>query len=155
VTDPGPAVPAGSPACEDLTARVFRALYAQFDLHHAGGTYVVTPKGTPLLASRSLGDIARQLTTRPLPGLPPARTTPRPHQERPLRPGSRSPLTPRGPRPSLPRLNGPWCMPPKTADQPGPAPSTCWLTRSAARPTPLSETLPLAAASVSSKIPLE
>jgi hypothetical protein len=42
VTNPGPAVPAGQPAGDDLTARVFRALYARSGLHHVGGTYVVT-----------------------------------------------------------------------------------------------------------------
>jgi hypothetical protein len=28
---------------EDLTARVFRALYDQFDLHVAGGTHIAVP----------------------------------------------------------------------------------------------------------------
>ena len=70
MTDPGPAVPAGPPACDDLTARVFRALHAQFDLHHADGTYVVTPKGTPCFAGPSLGEIARQISDREHPGPP-------------------------------------------------------------------------------------
>jgi hypothetical protein len=60
----------------DLHIRLFRALYQDLDLHHADSLYIVTPKGTPLLASRSLADIARQLTTRPQPGLPADRTTP-------------------------------------------------------------------------------
>ena len=60
----------------DLRIRLFRALYQDLDLHQAGSLYIVTPKGTPLLASRNLADIARQLTTRPQPGLPTDRTTP-------------------------------------------------------------------------------
>jgi hypothetical protein len=71
MTGPVPAVPAGQPACDDLTARVFRALYAGFDLHHVGGTYVVIPKGTPCFAGPSLGDIVRQISDREHPGPPP------------------------------------------------------------------------------------
>jgi hypothetical protein len=70
VTAPGPAGPG------DLHVRLFRALYQDLDLHQAGSLYIVAPKGTPLLASPSLADIARQLTTRPQPGVPPGRTTP-------------------------------------------------------------------------------
>jgi hypothetical protein len=68
VTTPGPA---------DLHVRLFRALYQDLDLHQAGSLYIVAPKGTPLLASRSLADIARQLTTRPGPASRPA-APPRP-----------------------------------------------------------------------------
>jgi hypothetical protein len=70
VTNPGTAVPAGPPARDDLTARVFRALYAQFDLHHVGGIYVVTPKGTPCFTAPSLGEIARQVSHHEHPGPP-------------------------------------------------------------------------------------
>jgi hypothetical protein len=70
MTAPGPAVPG------DLHIRLFRALYQDLDLHQAGSLYIVTPKGTPLLTSPSLAGIARQLTTRTRPGLPPGRTTP-------------------------------------------------------------------------------
>jgi hypothetical protein len=49
---------------DELTARVFRALYShQYDLLTFGVTYVVTPKGTPVFISDSLGQIARQLTS--------------------------------------------------------------------------------------------
>ena len=49
MTAPAPANPAGPPAPDDLTARVFRALYQGFDLHAAGGTYIAIPAGTPCL----------------------------------------------------------------------------------------------------------
>ncbi len=63
----GPA-PAGPPARDDLTPRLFRALSRGFDLHHIGGTYVVLPKGTPL-SGPSLGAIARQISAPdPAPG---------------------------------------------------------------------------------------
>jgi hypothetical protein len=52
--------PAGPPHRDDLTARVFRALYQRFDLHNVGGTYIAIPKGTPCFAARSLG--ARQIS---------------------------------------------------------------------------------------------
>lgn len=39
--------PEGPPPPEDLTARVFRALYDQFDLHFTGGTHIAVPKGSP------------------------------------------------------------------------------------------------------------
>ncbi len=47
-----------------MTARVFRALYAGFDLHTVGGTHIAVPKGTPCFAGHSLGDIARQISDR-------------------------------------------------------------------------------------------
>ncbi len=46
----------------DLTAAVFRALYADYDLRTHGALYIVTPKGTPVFISPSLGQIARQLS---------------------------------------------------------------------------------------------
>jgi hypothetical protein len=47
---------------EDLTARVFRALYDQFDLHINGDTHIAVPKGTPCFAARTIGVIARQIS---------------------------------------------------------------------------------------------
>jgi HD domain len=45
----GATVPAGErrPARDELTIRVFRALYREFDLHTVAGTPVAVPKGTP------------------------------------------------------------------------------------------------------------
>jgi hypothetical protein len=48
---------------DELTARVFRALYSQYDLLTIGVIHIVTPKGTPVFISDSLGQIARQLTS--------------------------------------------------------------------------------------------
>jgi hypothetical protein len=50
----------GPPARDDLTPRLFRALFQGFDLHDI---YVVLPKGTPCLSGPSLGAIARQIST--------------------------------------------------------------------------------------------
>jgi hypothetical protein len=47
---------------DELTARVFRALYGAYDLHSVEGLHVVVPRGTPCFASPSLGDIARQIS---------------------------------------------------------------------------------------------
>ena len=54
MTGPAPA-PGGPPARDDLTPRLFRALFQGFDLHDIGGTYVVLPKA-PCLSGSSLGD---------------------------------------------------------------------------------------------------
>jgi hypothetical protein len=64
------AVPAaaGQPAGDDLTARIFRALYPEYDLHAINGTYVVVPKGIRWLAGPSLGDIARRISDHDHPG---------------------------------------------------------------------------------------
>jgi hypothetical protein len=64
---PAPAAPAGDPACDDLTQRVFRALYPDYELSTVGGIYVVLPRGTAWHAGPSLGEIARQLGTVPAP----------------------------------------------------------------------------------------
>jgi hypothetical protein len=61
MTNPVPAVP---PPPEDLTARVFRALYPEFDLHALAGTYLALPKGTPCYTAPALGEIARQISGR-------------------------------------------------------------------------------------------
>jgi len=55
-------VPAAQPGQDKLTPRIFRALYAEFDLHTIGGTHVAVPKGTPWFSGRSLGEIARQIS---------------------------------------------------------------------------------------------
>jgi len=66
MTGPLPADPAA--ARDDLTPRVFRALYDAFDLHTVGGTHIAVPKGTPCFAAASLSEIARQISTREHPG---------------------------------------------------------------------------------------
>jgi hypothetical protein len=52
----------------DLTAILFRALYRDFALTTIGGLRIVTPTGTPVYISESLGQIARQLSAAPAPG---------------------------------------------------------------------------------------
>ena len=59
---------AGQPGRDDLTERIFRALYQEFDLRTINGTYVVVPKGTPWFAGTSLGGIARQISDQDHPG---------------------------------------------------------------------------------------
>jgi hypothetical protein len=44
MTGPVSAAPFGQPPLDDLTARVFRALYGGFDLHTVGGIYIAVPK---------------------------------------------------------------------------------------------------------------
>ena len=46
----------------DLAARLFRALYTDYDLHTIGGIHVAVPKGAPCYAGRSLSEIARQVS---------------------------------------------------------------------------------------------
>ena len=53
---------ASRPGGDELTARVFRALYGAYDLHSVEGVHVVVPRGTPCFAGSSLGDIARQIS---------------------------------------------------------------------------------------------
>jgi hypothetical protein len=67
---------AGQPGRDDLTERIFRALYQEFDLRTINGTYVVVPKGTPWFAGTSLGDIARQISDHDHPGRPLPRPAP-------------------------------------------------------------------------------
>jgi hypothetical protein len=50
------------PGRDELTARVFRALYGAYDLHSVEGLHVVVPRGTPCFAGSSLGDVARQIS---------------------------------------------------------------------------------------------
>jgi hypothetical protein len=61
MTGPAPAI-AGQPARDDLTPRLFRALYQDFDLHHVDGAFVAVPAGTAWYAGRSIGEIARQIS---------------------------------------------------------------------------------------------
>ena len=59
---------AGGQSDRDLTERIFRALYQEFDLRTINGTYVVVPRCTPWFAGTSLGDIARQISDHDHPG---------------------------------------------------------------------------------------
>ena len=59
-TTPGSTPPVQSG--DDLTARIFRALYAGFDLRAAGGVHVAVPTGVACFTGRSLGEIARQIS---------------------------------------------------------------------------------------------
>jgi hypothetical protein len=54
--------PPAQPGRDDLTPRIFRALYAGFDLRTIGAAHVVAPRGTPWFAGHSLGEIARQIS---------------------------------------------------------------------------------------------
>jgi hypothetical protein len=54
--------PAAQPDRDELTPRIFRALYAEFDLRKIGGTHIVVPSGTPWFTGHSLGEIARQIS---------------------------------------------------------------------------------------------
>lgn len=62
MTGTTPDSPAGQPGRDDLTPRIFRALYQNFDLLTIGMIHVVTPKGTQVFADDSPGQIARQLS---------------------------------------------------------------------------------------------
>jgi hypothetical protein len=83
MTGPPPATPAGPPG--DLPARLFRALYQGYDLHPAGGAYVIVPKGTACYAGPAIGEIARRIS----------REHPGPEPPGPARPGDPA----RGPGP--------------------------------------------------------
>jgi hypothetical protein len=56
--------PESPPPPDDLTARVFRALYPEFDLHALTGTYLAVPAGTPCFAAPVISEIARQISGR-------------------------------------------------------------------------------------------
>ena len=60
IPDPQP----GNPA-RDLAVRLFRALYAEFELRTIDGTHVAVPWGTPWYAGHSLTDLARQISSSP------------------------------------------------------------------------------------------
>ena len=57
-----PGIAPGQPGRDDLTLRIFRALYAEFELRTVGNSYVVVPGGVPCFTGRSLGEIARQIS---------------------------------------------------------------------------------------------
>jgi hypothetical protein len=62
MTGPTPASTAGQLGRDDLTPRIFRALYQDYDLLTIGVVHIVTPKGTPVFIGDSLGQIARQIS---------------------------------------------------------------------------------------------
>jgi hypothetical protein len=72
---------AGQPGRDDLTPRIFRALYQDFDLLTIGVIHIVTPKGTPVFIADSLGQIARQISDheREAPAAPSSGTPPADH----------------------------------------------------------------------------
>jgi hypothetical protein len=47
----------------DLAARLFRALYSDFELRTLGGEHVAIPRGTPWYAGHNLSDVARQISS--------------------------------------------------------------------------------------------
>jgi hypothetical protein len=62
MTGPTLAAGPGRPDGDDLTARVFRALYQAYDLHSVAGVHIAVPTGSPCFAGSSLGAIARQIS---------------------------------------------------------------------------------------------
>jgi hypothetical protein len=75
-----------SPVRDELTVRLFRAMYADFDLHTVAGIHVVVPRGTPWFSGHSLGEIARQISAYEFP-----------HEDQPPGPGPADPGLPRRP----------------------------------------------------------
>jgi hypothetical protein len=57
-----PSAAGGQPGRDDLTSRIFRALYQDSSLRTINGIYLVVPKGVPCFASSSLGEIAPQIS---------------------------------------------------------------------------------------------
>jgi hypothetical protein len=62
LTGPEPVIPATQQPPDNLTARVFRALYQDFDLYIVPGIHIAVPKGTHYFAGSSLGEVARQIS---------------------------------------------------------------------------------------------
>lgn len=62
MTGPEPITRTTQSLPDNLTARVFRALYPDFDLHTVAGIHIAVPKDTPCFAAPSLGEIARQIS---------------------------------------------------------------------------------------------
>jgi hypothetical protein len=56
--------PRASHPPRDLAARLFRALYTDYDLHTIGDIHVAVPKGAPCYSGRTLSEIARQVSDR-------------------------------------------------------------------------------------------
>ncbi|MGH3200601.1 MAG: hypothetical protein ACRDOA_11245 [Streptosporangiaceae bacterium] len=84
---PAPAAPAGRPDGDDLTARVFRALYQAYDLHSIASIHVAVRKGSPCFAGPSLGAIARKISNHEHPGpSAPVTAPPLPPRRPPSRP---------------------------------------------------------------------
>ncbi len=54
-----------SPHPHNLTEMVFRALFSDHEFIVVSGTYVVVPKGTPVLTGDSLGSIAQEISDQP------------------------------------------------------------------------------------------
>jgi hypothetical protein len=46
----------------DLAARLFRALYDDYDLHTIGDLHIAVAKGAPCYTGRTLSEIARQVS---------------------------------------------------------------------------------------------
>jgi hypothetical protein len=46
----------------DLAARLFRALYTDYDLYMTGDIYVAVPQGVPCYSGRTLSEIVRQVS---------------------------------------------------------------------------------------------
>jgi hypothetical protein len=54
----------GAPSYDELTVRVFRALYRDFDPYTVSSTHVAVPRGTLWFSGASWGRIARQISER-------------------------------------------------------------------------------------------
>ena len=91
MTGPPLPAPASPPQPGDLPARLFRALYQEYDLHQAGGAYVAVPKGAACYTAPTLGEIARRIS----------REHPVPEPPGPARPGDSAAAWPQG-RATLP-----------------------------------------------------
>ena len=78
MTGPPPAAPAVPSPPGDLPARLFRALYQDYDLRAVGGAYVAVPTGTTCYAAPTLGEIARRISAREHPGPEPPGPPPAP-----------------------------------------------------------------------------
>ena len=66
--------PPGTPELAGLPARFFRGLYRAWDLHCIDGIHVAVPKGTAVLAARTLAELARQIGARTARGTAPERS---------------------------------------------------------------------------------
>ena len=77
MTAPEPVTPATQLPPDNLTGRVFRALYQDLDLHTVAGIHIAVPKGTPYFAAPSLGEIAWQISDRKHDALPAPSPSPR------------------------------------------------------------------------------
>ena len=109
MTGPTPASGSGRPGGDDLTARVFRALYQAYDLYSVAGIHVAVPAGSPCFAGPTLGAIARQISYHEDPD-PPAAS-----------PMAATPLPPRRPRPARAARRDHIAATPPAATTTGPA----------------------------------